>query len=402
MVDAQYLPYGRQVIEDDDIEAVVSALKGDYLTTGPSVETFELDFAETVGAKEAIVCGNATQALHLACITSGLKTGECAIVPSLTFLATANAVRYTGADVIFADVNPETGLMTPESLDAAISQAKYAGLKPKVILPVHLAGQMVDQEPIQKIAQREGMVVITDSCHALGSSYKNTSAGSCKYEDLAVFSFHPVKTIAMGEGGAITTNDSALAERLRSLRGHGMIHRSRNPVSPDTGLDERGNPNPWYYEMKELGYNYRESDIHCALGISQLKKLGRFIQRRQALASLYDDLIPSLSPFVLTPRRVSDCVPGWHLYAVRIDFNVIGKSRAFLMNALKKKNIGTQVHYIPVHTQPYYKELYGEQPLPGAQYYYEHTLSLPLYPSMRDDDVRYVVDAVRHEILETF
>lgn len=396
MVSAEkFLPYGRQVIEDDDIAAVASVLRGDYLTTGPAVGIFEADFAKVAGAKEAIVCGNATQALHLACIALGLKDGECAIVPTLTFLATANAVRYTGADVIFADVDPQTGLMTPETFEQAIAQAKKQGVSPKVVLPVHLAGQMVEQDAIQKIARRENIAVLTDSCHALSSTYKGVLAGACQYEDLAVFSFHPVKTIAMGEGGAITTNDPAVAARLRLLRGHGMIHRAEQPFDPALGLDENGAPNPWFYEMRELGYNYRESDIHCALGTSQLKKLDRFIQRRRELATLYDELLAPLAPNVLPPLRVADCVPGWHLYAVRIDFDKAGCSRAALMNVLKAQNIGTQVHYIPVHRQPYYRSLYGDLNLPGADHYYEHTLSLPLFPAMTNEDVRFIVDALR-------
>lgn len=394
-VSARFLPYGRQVIDDDDIAAVAQALRGDFLTTGPAVDAFEADFARIVGAKEAVVCGNATQALHIGCIALGLGAGDTAIVPTVTFLATANAVRYTGADVIFSDVDPDTGLMTPGNFEYAIKRAKAAGLKPKVVLPVHLAGQSVDLAVIQEIARREGMAVLTDSCHALCTTYRNVPSGSCQYEDIAVFSFHPVKTIAMGEGGAVTTNDSAMAAKLRLLRGHGMMHRSTQPIRPEMGLDEQGQPNPWYYEMAELGYNYRESDIHCALGISQLKKLDKFITRRRELALLYDQLLAPLAPVILPPKRVADCVPGWHLYAVRIDFEKTGHSRASFMHHLKEKNIGTQVHYIPVHLQPYYRDLYGNQKLVGADAYYSSTLSLPLFPSMSDEDARYVVDSLR-------
>lgn len=386
-----FLPYGRQVIDDDDIAAVAAVLRGDYLTTGPSVAAFESALAEKVGAAEAVVCGNATQALHIACIALGLGPGDAAIVPSLTFLATANAVRYTGADVVFADVDPQTGLMTPDNFAAAI---KRAPVKPKVALPVHLAGQMVAQDEIRAIADAAGIKILTDSCHALSSTFKGMRAGSCRYEDMATFSFHPVKTIAMGEGGAITLNDVATAERLRTLRSHGMIHRPAQPVLPTMGLDENGAPNPWYYEMREIGFNFRESDIHCALGLSQLKKLDGFIARRRALAALYDDLLRPLAPLVRPPQRVADCEPGWHLYAVRIDFSAIGLSRAVVMNALRDRHIGTQVHYMPVHLQPYYRDLYGTIDLPGARHYYEHTLSLPLYPSMTDDDARYVVAAL--------
>ncbi len=393
-IPGRFLPYGQQVIEDDDIAAVAAALRGEFLTTGPHVAAFEEEFARICDVKEAVVCGNATQGLHLACLAAGVGRGDVAIVPTVTFLATANAVRYAGADVIFSDVDPDTGLMTPDSLERAIQYAKGQGRKPAAVLPVHLAGQMVDQDSIRAISAREGMTVITDSCHALSSTYKGSIAGSCRYEDMAVFSFHPVKTIAMGEGGAITTNDSAVAHRLRILRGHGMIQRPEQPVLPDMGLDEKGMPNPWYYEMRDIGFNYRESDIHCALGLSQLKKLDRFITRRRALACLYDELLAPFSPVVQPPKRVADCVPGWHLYAIRVDFEKAGRSRAAFMHGLREKNVGTQVHYIPVHLQPYYRNLYGYQELRGADSYYASTLSLPLFPSMSDDDVRYVVDAI--------
>lgn len=390
----RFLPYGQQVIEDDDVAAVTAALRGEYLTTGPHVTAFEEEFAKICHVKEAVVCGNATQGLHLACLAAGLGAGDVAIVPTITFLATANAVRYVGADVIFSDVDPDTGLMTPDSLEQAIKSAKDQGKKAKAVLPVHLAGQMVDQESIRAISDREGITVITDSCHALSSAYKDSVAGACRYEDMAVFSFHPVKTIAMGEGGAITTNDKDVAHKLRTLRGHGMVHRPEQPVLTDMGLDKEGAPNPWYYEMRDIGFNYRESDIHCALGLSQLRKLGRFVVRRRTLACLYDELLAPFAPIVQPPKRVADCVPGWHLYAVRVDFEKAGYSRASFMHSLREKNVGTQVHYIPVHLQPYYRNLYGYQKLGGADIYYANTLSLPLFPSMSDDDVHYVVDVI--------
>jgi UDP-4-amino-4,6-dideoxy-N-acetyl-beta-L-altrosamine transaminase len=374
-----FLPYGRQTIEDDDIQAVTAALKGDLLTTGPAVTAFEQKFSEITGAKETVVCGNGTLALHLACLAAGFGPGDVAIVPTLTFLATANAVRYCGADVIFADVDPETGLMGPDHLEEALSRAK--GKNVKAVLPVHLAGQTVDQEAIAAVSRKHGLLVITDACHALGTTYKGTQVGSCVHEDLATFSFHPVKTIAMGEGGAITTNDTMKADHMRRLRHHAMV------AKPWAG--------PWFHEVAELGYNYRASDIHCALGLSQLKKLDRFIARRRTLASSYDQLLEPLAPVIKAPNRVQDCNPAWHLYAARVDFTAVGLARADFMEVLKNQGIGTQVHYIPVHTQPYYRDLYGERDLPGARTYYERTLSLPLFSAMNDNDPARVVQAIK-------
>lgn len=395
-------PYGRQCIEEDDIAAVADALRGEFLTTGPKVAEFEAAFAERVGAKHAVVVSNGTTALHLAALAVGLGEGDAAIVPSLTFLATANAVRYCGAEVIFADVNPETGLMEAGHLEQALRRVP-AGLKAKAVLPVHLAGQMVDLEALRSVADAHNLSIIADSCHALGSIYQasdgsRTTAGSCAYEDLSAFSFHPVKTIAMGEGGAITTNDPQQASRMRTLRSHGMVHRPVGPTFPDLGLDEEGNPNPWFYEMPELGFNYRAPDILCALGLSQLKKLDRFLAARARLVALYDEKLKSLAPYVLPPEKSAKSIPGWHLYAARLDFNAIGKSRARIMNDLREKGVGTQVHYLPVHHQPYYTNRYGHQPLPGADRYYASTLSLPLFPSMNGDDVRCIVDILASEI----
>lgn len=395
-------PYGRQCIEEDDIAAVADALRGEFLTTGPKVAEFEAAFAERVGAKHAVVVSNGTTALHLAALAVGLGEGDAAIVPSLTFLATANAVRYCGAEVVFADVNPDTGLMEAGHLEQALRRVP-AGLKAKAVLPVHLAGQMVDLEALRSVADAHNLSIIADSCHALGSFFQasdgsKTEAGSCAYEDLSVFSFHPVKTIAMGEGGAITTNDPQQAFRMRTLRSHGMVHRPTGPTFPDLGLDEEGNPNPWFYEMPELGFNYRAPDILCALGLSQLKKLDRFLAARARLVALYDEKLKSLAPYVLLPEKSGKSIPGWHLYAARFDFNAIGKSRARVMNNLREKGVGTQVHYLPVHHQPYYTNRYGHQPLPGADRYYASTLSLPLFPSMNGDDVRCIVDILASEI----
>lgn len=374
-----FLPYGRQTIEADDIAAVAESMAGDYLTTGPKVGEFEKAFCKLVNAKHCIVVGNGTHALHLACIAAGLSKGDYAIVPAITFLATANAVRYCGADVLFADVDPQTGLMRPE--DALDVIRRNPGKKIKAMLPVHLTGQTVDVRALREICDQHGIVMITDAAHAVGSTAGNEMVGAGIHEHMSIFSFHPVKTIALGEGGAITTNDDAMAKKMRTLRGHGMEQK------PENG--------PWYYSMEDIGYNYRVTDFQCALGLSQLAKLNRFIDRRRAIANMYDVLLKDLAPVILPPHRVNSEDPAWHLYAVRIDFEKLCMDRTKLMNILREYNIGTQVHYIPVSDQPYYVGMYGAQNLPGASYYYEHTLSLPLFPLMTDQDVIYVAQTLK-------
>ncbi|EGP06599.1 4-keto-6-deoxy-N-Acetyl-D-hexosaminyl-(lipid carrier) aminotransferase [Bradyrhizobiaceae bacterium SG-6C] len=388
----KFLPYGRQVIDNDDIAAVVTVLKGDFLTTGPTVEKFEDAFAERAGARFAVACSSGTAALHLATLAAGLGEGDSAIVPTVTFLATANAVRYVGADVVFADVDKATGLLRPEDMEAAL--AASAG-NVKAVLPVHLGGQSADMAAISKIAERHGMVVIEDACHALGTTLDDGGVvGNCQHSAMAAFSFHPVKTIAMGEGGAVTTNDPVLYERLTRLRNHGMTRDPLRFSNDDLAFGADGSSNPWYYEMPEIGFNYRASDIHCALGLSQLRKLSVFVSTRRLLADTYDRLLAPLAPYVLPPHRVEGCNPGWHLYAVRMDFSGLEISREQVISKLKAAGVGTQVHYVPVHTQPYYRDLVGPQQLPGAMAYYRATLSLPLFPSMTISDVERVVKAI--------
>ena len=390
-----FLPYGRHVIDEDDISAVADVLRGDWLTTGPSVEEFERRFAARVGARYAVVCSSGTSGLHLAMLAAGVGEDDLAVVPTVTFLATANAARYVGAEVQFADVDKDTGLLTAVKLEIALAQAPKP---PRAVLPVHLAGQVADMAAIAGIAQRENLVVIEDACHALGSTInidgRQHPVGGCQYSAMAVFSFHPVKTIAMGEGGAVTTNDPQLYDRLVRLRSHGMVRGADGVRNTELALAPDGKPNPWYYEMPEIGFNYRVSDINCALASSQLNKLDRFIAARRSLVADYDRLLGRLMPRVLPPSRAANCDPAWHLYAPRIDFHGVGVSRASVMNRLRSAGIGSQVHYIPVHLQPYYQDRYGHQQLDGAMAYYRSTLSLPLFPSMTDGDVRRVVDAV--------
>jgi dTDP-4-amino-4,6-dideoxygalactose transaminase len=325
-----------------------------------------------------------------------LKEGDWLVVPSLTFLATANAARYVGADVQFADVDPDTGLLTGETFAAALEQAKRAGRRVRAVSPVHLAGRVAPLADIAKIAKANDLPIVEDACHALGTTYDGGAArvGDGRYGTLATFSFHPVKTIAVGEGGMITTNDGDLAARMRISRSHGMIREPQHMRDRDAAFDADGTPRSWYYEMHEFGFNYRLTDILCALGISQLRKLDRFTARRRELSRLYDEALKPLAPLIRPVPPVPGCDPALHLYAVLIAFDEIGMSRQQLMARLRERNVGTQVHYIPVHRQPYYRGLYGELTLPGADAYYSRELSLPLFPAMRDADVDHVVDTL--------
>lgn len=380
------LPYGRQTIDDDDIAAVADALRGDFLTTGPTVEAFERAFAETVGARHAVACANGTAALHLAMLALKVQPGEVVIAPSITFLATANCARYVGADVIFADVDPASGLMTPETLAAALD--RLAGRRLRAVLPVHLRGDACELPALEALAGRHGAVLVEDAPHALGTTATFGNAaetiGDVRHSAMATFSFHPVKTIATGEGGMVTTNDAALAERLRTLRSHGM---TRPP-----GAD------PWWYEMSEPGFNYRLPDILCALGLSQLRKLPAFAARRRALAAAYIEALAPLAPLVTPAATPTWSDPVLHLMTVLIDFESAGLSRRAVVEGLRARGVGSQVHYIPVHSQPYYRGLYGEPSLPGAEAWYARCLSLPLYPGMADGDVGRVVDALRETL----
>lgn len=400
---SRFLPYGRHQIDEEDIAAVVSVLRSDSLTGGPVVAEFEQAFAERVGARFAVACANGTAGLHLAAMALRLGPDDVAIVPTLTFLATANAARYVGAEVAFADVDPATGLMRPEDLQDAFARASSG--KARAAIPVHLNGQCVDMETVAEFADRHGLRVIEDACHAIGATYRTRSGeevrvGACRHSDMAVFSLHPVKTIAMGEGGVVTTNDPDLHAALLRLRNHGMVREASCFVQPEEAFDAEGQPNPWYYEMPEPGYNYRASEIHCALGLSQLGKLDRFLARRQELADLYDKLFAPLEPLLRPIPRVAGCASGWHLYEIQIDFKAVGVNRAGLMRKLLGRGIGTQVHYLPVHRQPYYRSRCGSVKLPGADAYYTACLSLPFFPAMTDAEVARVVAALVDELAQ--
>lgn len=393
--------YGRHLIEDDDIAAVTQVLRGDWLTTGPAVAQFERAFAEAVEAPFAVSCSSATAGLHMAAMALQLGPGSAVVVPSVTFLATASGPHFTGADVIFADVDPVSGLLTPEGLEEALTRQKTEA-PVRAVFPVHLGGQACDMAGLQDVAHRHGMAVVEDACHALGGSYvaggEKVTVGSCRHSDMSVFSFHPVKTIAAGEGGMVTARDPHLADLLARARNHGMERRESHWTERSMAFDEAGTPNPWYYEMHAPAPNYRMSDVNAALARSQLAKLGRFVEKRQTLAAHYEALLRDLAPVVQPVMPVPGIQSGWHLFCVLIDFAAIGMTRAVLMARLREFGVGTQVHYIPVHCQPYWKARGNSPHLPGAMAYYNRTLSLPLHQGMDAGDVEEVVDALRKVI----
>ena len=397
------LPYSRQLIDDDDILAVCKVLQSDFLTTGPAIEEFERELAETVGAPYAVVCSSGTAALHLACMALDAGPSDSGIVPAITFVATANALRYCGAEVRFADVDVATGLSGVGEFKAALD--RNSAPPPRFLLPVHLNGQCGDMEAVWNFAKLHNLHVIEDACHALGADYvdhmgQRHKVGACAHSDMAIFSFHPVKAIAAGEGGAITTKDLNLYRRLKVLRSHGL---ERNP--PNSKIVECGSrlaadgDTPWFYEMQQPGYNYRMSDIHAALGASQLTKLDRFIGRRRAIATQYDSLLEPLAPLVRPTAAVPGCSNAYHLYAIRLDFSRLTMDRSSLMTRLHANGIGTQVHFLPVSEQPYYRTRYGPSDCPNAWHYYESTLSLPMHVGMADSDVEEVSSALADAIL---
>lgn len=377
-----FLSYGRQWIDDTDIEAVVSVLRSDFLTQGPSIELFENEIKKVTGAKYCVAVSSATAALHIAVAALELAEGDEGITSPNTFVASANCLVYNGLRPRFADIDDNSYCVDPSSIE------KNSTSKTKVLIPVDFAGQSADMPSIKGIADRMGARVIEDASHAIGSKYLDGHpVGSCEYSDMTVFSFHPVKTITTGEGGAITTNDKSLYEKLMRLRSHGIV-KNRELLSQY--------PGPWYYEMIDLGFNYRLTDMQAALGASQMKRLPLFMRRRREIVDVYNAAFGTLSK-VRTPVEPAGMNSCFHLYVIRVDYSKLGKDRTTAMAELSAAGIGTQVLYIPVHLQPYYQKMFGykEGDFPVAERYYQEALSLPLFPKMSDDDVARVIAAVK-------
>ncbi|PKG22989.1 UDP-4-amino-4,6-dideoxy-N-acetyl-beta-L-altrosamine transaminase [Niallia nealsonii] len=372
-----YLPYGKQVVDEQDIQSVVDVLRSDFLTTGPIITQFEQEIAAYTGAKYAVAFSNGTAALHAACFAAGIGAGDEVITTPLTFAASANCVLYQGGKPIFVDINPATYNIDPKLIKEKITK------KTKAIIPVHFTGQPAELDEIMKIAHENNLVVIEDAAHALGAKYKNNSIGSIG--DMTMFSFHPVKHITTGEGGIITTNQKQYYEKLLQFRTHG-ITRNKQLLTENHG--------PWYYEMQFLGYNYRITDIQAALGISQLKKISSFIDKRRQIAEFYTKQLEMLDA-VSTPYQLLDCTSSWHIYILKMDLTKLTASRKEIYQALQKENIGVNVHYLPVYLHPYYQNLgYKKGICPIAESCYEEFITIPLFAGMNERDAIDVVNAI--------
>lgn len=367
-----YIPYGRQSIDDKDIQAVVDVLKSDYLTTGPKVTEFEKRVAEYVGAKYAVAVNSGTAALHIACLAAGIKEGDEVITSPITFAASSNCVLYCGGTPVFADID-NTYNIDPDEIEKKITD------KTKAIIPVHYTGQPCDMDRIQEIAKKHNVLVIEDAAHALGASYKGKKIGSIS--DMTCFSFHPVKPITTGEGGMVVTNDEELYRRLLLFRSHG-ITRDEELMTENQG--------GWYYQQLELGYNYRITDISCALGLSQMDKLDTFIARRKEIADTYDKAFVGVEGINI-PRRMADCESGWHLYMI----HVASEKRKEVFDKLRQAKVGVNVHYIPVYKHPYYQRIgYSDCFCEKSEEFYAGAISLPIYPGLRDENQDYVIEKI--------
>lgn len=380
------IPYGRQSINDEDIEAVVAVLKSDFLTQGPAVPAFEDAVAQLCGAKHAVAMNSATSALHVACLALGVGPGDSVWTSPLTFVASSNAALYCGASVDFVDVDDRSYNMCPAKLAEKLDRAAETGTLPKVVIPVHLTGQSCDMAAIHAAASRHGVRIIEDASHAIGGSYRGEPVGNCRYSDIAIFSFHPVKIVTTGEGGMAMTNDDALADSMRSLRSHGITRDASQYRYEDAG--------PWYYEQQGLGFNYRMTDISAALGVSQLQRIKGFVERRREIAAAYDAAFAGNA--VTVPWQHPDANSAWHLYVIRVDTEAAGRSHREIFEALRDVGIGVNLHYVPVYRQPYYQDM-GFKPghCPNAEAYYGEAISLPMFPDLSEADQARVIAAVK-------
>ena len=384
------IPYGRQDICQADIDAVVAVLQSDFLTQGPQVPLFEKAVAQHVGAKHALAVNSATSALHMACLALGLGPGDWLWTTPITFVASANCGLYCGAQVDFVDIDPRTYNLCPKALEAKLVAAEQAGNLPKVLVAVHLCGQSCDMAAIHALGQKYGFKIIEDASHAIGGKYKGEFIGNGRYSDITVFSFHPVKIITTAEGGMALTNSDELAHQMALLRSHG--------ITRDTAQMTHEPDGPWYYQQIDLGYNYRMTELQAALGVSQMHRLDAFVQRRHQLAQRYDQLLANLP--VTTPWQHPDSYSGLHLYVVRLQLDKINKTHRKVFEALREQDIGVNLHYIPVHTQPHYQRMgHNVGDYPQSEQYYAEAISLPMYQTLRDEQQDQVV-AVLNKVLQ--
>lgn len=380
------LPYGRQWISEADIEAVLGVLRSDWLTQGPAIEWFERKVAGYCGAKHAVAVSSATAALHIGALSLGLGSGDRLWTSPNTFVASANCARYCGAEVDFVDIDPRTYNLSIEKLTAKLEQAAKEGALPKIVVPVDFAGQSCELDKLKLLADKYGFAIMQDASHAIGAKYQNQPTGDGRFSDLTIFSFHPVKIITTGEGGMIVTNRTDLYEKLIRLRTHGITRESKLLTQESHG--------GWYYEQQELGFNYRITDIQAALGASQMERLEEFVTRRRVLAARYNEL---LKVFPLTlPHQHPDTDSSWHLYVIRLQLDKISKTHRQVFEELRANGIGVQLHYIPVHTQPYYQALgFKAGDFPEAEKYYSEAISLPMFAAMTDADQDRVVETLK-------
>lgn len=370
------IPYGKQTIDNADKKAVIQVLESEFLTTGPKIKEFEEKFTRYVNVKYAVALSSGTAALHLACLAADLKKGEELITSPITFAASANCALYCGAKPVFVDIK-ENGLIDEDLIEEKISN------KTKIIIPVHYAGLPCNMEKISKIARKHKLIIIEDACHALGAKYKKTKIGDCTYSDMAVFSFHPVKHITTGEGGMITTNSKKLYQKLLLLRSHGIVKDSDKLLNKKEGF--------WFYEMQDLGFNYRITDIQCALGISQLNKINKFVKKRREIAKRYNEALSKINSIEII-KETKESKNAYHLYVIKVQSKEI---RLKLFNYLKEKDVFCQVHYVPVHWHPYYQKLgYKKEICAKAGRFYEKIISLPIYPGLKKDEQEKIINAI--------
>lgn len=379
------IPYGRQEISEADIQAVVDVLRSEFLTQGPAVPAFERAIAGYCGAAHAVAVNSATSALHVACLALGVGPGDLVWTSPITFAASANCARYCGADVDFVDIDPRTYNLSVDRLAEKLAQAESRGRLPKVVIPVHLCGQPCDMKGIRALADRYGFRIVEDASHAIGGRYLDEPIGNCRYSDITVFSFHPVKIVTTAEGGMALTNDAQVARRMALLRSHGITRDAAEMTTPSDG--------PWYYQQVALGFNYRMTDPQAALGLSQAARVDEFVAARHRLAREYDERLKDLP--VLTPYQWPDGYSGFHLYVIRLRLDAIGRTRREVFEALREAGIGVNLHYIPVYLHPYYREL-GFAPgyCPAAEDYYAEALTLPMYPALSPEQLDAIVAAV--------
>jgi UDP-4-amino-4,6-dideoxy-N-acetyl-beta-L-altrosamine transaminase len=385
----QTIPYGRQQVTQDDVDAVVSVLQSDFLTQGPVVPRFERAVAEYCGAGHALAVNSATSALHIACMALGLGPGDALWTTPISFVASANCGIYCGASVDFVDIDPRTYNLCPIALERKLVEAQKSGRLPKVVVAVHLCGQPCDMRAIHALAVRYGFKVIEDASHAIGGRYLGEPIGNCKYSDISVFSFHPVKIITTAEGGMALTNDAGLAERMDLLRSHGI---TRDPARMTHEPD-----GPWYYQQIDIGFNYRMTELHAALGLSQVERLDQYVARRHALVENYESAFAGMP--ITRPWQHPDGYSGLHLYVIRLQLDKVARSHRQVFESLREQGIGVNLHYIPIHTQPFYQRMgFQAGDFPEAERYYREAISLPLFPAMSDEDQQRVISALRRSI----